>query len=131
MLMTAGTIALFNIEHQQQLAAGVAVPLALAKAQTMAVTFVIFFQIFYMIHCRSLKDNILKIGFFSNPTVFWGIGVVLVLQALFVYLPFLQRVFKTSPLSMSDLALAVAASFAIVPIVSLEKWIRSLKFFRR
>jgi len=130
-LMTAGTIALFNIEHQQQLAAGVAVPLALAKAQTMAVTFVIFFQIFYMIHCRSLKDNILKIGFFSNPTVFWGIGVVLVLQALFVYLPFLQRVFKTSPLSMSDLALAVAASFAIVPIVSLEKWIRSLKFFRR
>jgi Ca2+-transporting ATPase len=130
-LMTAGTIALFNAEHQQQLAAGVAAPQALVKAQTMAVTFVIFFQIFYMIHCRSLKDSILKIGFFSNPTVFWGIGVVLVLQALFVYLPFFQRVFKTSPLSMSDLALAVAASFAIVPIVSLEKWIRSLKCFRR
>ncbi len=125
-LMTAGTIVLFNMEYRQELAAGIAEPLALAKAQTIGVTFVILFQIFYMIHCRSLKDNILKIGFFSNPTVFWGIGVVLALQALFVYLPFLQKVFKTAPLSIMDLALTAAAGFAIFPIISLEKWVRSL-----
>jgi len=125
-LMTAGTIVLFNMEYRQELAAGIAEPLALAKAQTIAVTFVILFQIFYMIHCRSLKDNILKIGFFSNPTVFWGIGVVLALQALFVYLPFLQKVFKTAALSAEDLALTTAASFGIVPLISLEKWVRSL-----
>ncbi len=125
-LMTAGTIVLFNMEYRQELAAGIAEPLALAKAQTIGVTFVIVFQIFYMIHCRSLKDNILKIGFFSNPTVFWGIGVVLALQALFVYLPFLQKVFRTAPLSIGDLALTVAAGFAIFPIISLEKWVRSL-----
>jgi len=125
-LMTAGTIVLFNMEYRQELAAGMAEPLALAKAQTIAVTFVIFFQIFYMIHCRSLKDNILKIGFFSNPTVFWGIGVVLALQALFVYLPFLQKVFKTAALSAEDLALTTAASFVIFPLISLEKWVRSL-----
>jgi Ca2+-transporting ATPase len=125
-LMTAGTIILFNMEFQQQLAGGMAESLALAKAQTIAVTFVIFFQIFYMIHCRSLKDNILKIGLFSNATVFWGIGVVLVLQALFIYLPLLQRVFKTAPLSLTDLGITLAASFAIFPVISLEKWVRSL-----
>jgi len=125
-LMTAGTIVLFNMEYRQELAAGIAEPLALAKAQTIAVTFVILFQIFYMIHCRSLKDNILKIGFFSNPTVFWGIGVVLALQALFVYLPFLQKVFKTAALSAEDLALTTAASFVIFPLISLEKWVRAL-----
>ena len=86
----------------------------------------IFFQIFYMIHCRSLKDNILKIGWFSNPTVFWGIGVILALQALFIYLPFFQTVFQTEPLSLKDLGLTAAASFAIFPIISLEKWIRSM-----
>lgn len=125
-LMTAGTIVLFSTSYRQALVAAIAPDLALAKAQTIAVTFVIFFQIFYMIHCRSLKDNILKIGLFSNPTVFWGIGVVLGLQALFIYLPLLQRVFQTAPLSLVDLGLTLAASFAIFPFISLEKWIRSL-----
>jgi len=131
LLMTGGTIALFTMEYRQALAAGIAATVALAKAQTIAVTFVIFFQIFYMIHCRSLKDNILKIGLFSNPTVFWGIGVVLALQALFVYLPLLQKVFHTASLSLADLGLTVVASFAIFPIISLEKGVRSLAGRRR
>jgi len=125
-LMTAGAILLFTMEYRQELAAGTSEALALAQAQTIAVTFVILFQIFYMIHCRSLKDNLLKIGLFSNPVVFWGIGVILVLQALFVYLPFMQRVFRTAPLSQGDLALTVAAGFMIFPVITLEKWIRTL-----
>jgi magnesium-transporting ATPase (P-type) len=125
-LMTTGTITLFDMDYRQTLAAAVAPDLALARAQTIAVTFVIFFQIFYMIHCRSLKDNVGKIGWFSNLTVFWGIGLVLVLQALFIYLPFFQEVFQTAALSFKDLALTAAASFAIFSIISLEKWIRSL-----
>jgi Ca2+-transporting ATPase len=125
-LMTAGAILLFTMEYRQELAAGTSEALAQAKAQTIAVTFVILFQIFYMIHCRSLKDNLLKIGFFSNPVVFWGIGVILALQALFVYLPFMQQVFRTAPLSPRDLAQTVVAGFMIFPVITLEKWIRSL-----
>ncbi len=126
LLMTAGTIVLFTMEYRQELAAGITEAFALAKAQTMAVTFVILFQIFYMTHCRSLKDSLLKIGFFSNPTVFWGIGVVLALQGLFVYLPLMQRIFRTAPLSLTEIGLTVAAAFLIFPAVSLEKWVRSL-----
>ncbi len=125
-LMTAGTLLLFNREYRNAMSEGVFEPLALAKAQTMAVTFVILFQIFYMIHCRSLKDTLLKIGFFSNPTVFWGIGVTLALQALFVYLPLMQQVFRTASLTLQDLALTLAAAFVIFPVVTLEKWVRSL-----
>ena len=130
-LMTAGAIVLFTMEYRQEMAAGTSEILALAKAQTIGVTFVILFQIFYMIHCRSLQDNLLKIGFFSNPVVFWGIGVILALQALFVYLPFMQRVFRTAPLSPRDLALAVAVGFMIFPVITLEKWIRSLTRHRQ
>jgi Ca2+-transporting ATPase len=126
LLMTAGTIVLFTMKYQQGLSASIAAPLVLAKTQTMAVTFVILFQIFYMTHCRSLKDSLLKIGFFSNPTVFWGIGVVLALQGLFVYLPLMQRVFHTAPLSFTEIGLTTAAAFIIFPAVSLEKWVRSL-----
>ncbi len=123
-LMTAGTIVLFNLEYQQGLTAGIAEAQVLAKAQTVAVTYVILFQIFYMLHCRSLKDSLLKIGLFSNPTVFWGIGVVLALQALFIYLPLLQKIFKTTPLSAKDLGLTLLAALAVFPVISLEKWIR-------
>ena len=114
------------MEYRQEITASIAEPLVLAKTQTMAVTFVIMFQIFYMIHCRSLKDSLLKIGFFSNPTVFWGIGVVLALQGLFVYLPLMQQVFNTAPLSLTEIGLTTAAAFIIFPAVSLEKWVRSL-----
>ena len=91
----------------------------------MAVTFVIMFQIFYMIHCRSLKDNLLTIGLFSNPTVFAGIGAILVLHLFFVYLPLLQQIFGTTALSAADFGMAAAAGFVIFPLVSLEKWIRN------
>ncbi len=124
-LMTAGTIVLFNMTYHQGLAEGVAEAQVLAKAQTIAVTYVILFQILYMIHCRSLTDTLRKIGVFSNLTVFWGIGVVLALQALFIYLPLLQRVFKTMPLTAGDLGLTLLAAIGIFPVISVEKWIRS------
>jgi Ca2+-transporting ATPase len=131
LLMTAGTIGLFDFEYRGAIAGGLPETRALAEAQTMAVTFVIFFQVFYMIHCRSLNDNLLKIGFFSNPIVFMGIGVVLALQALFIYLPLMQRVFKTASLSPEDIGLTAAAAFVIFPVITLEKWVRSLARNRR
>jgi Ca2+-transporting ATPase len=124
-LMTAGTIILFNLAYSQGVEAGRPESQVLARAQTIAVTYVILFQIFYMVHCRSLTDSLRKIGVFSNKTVFWGIGVVLVLQALFVYLPLLQRVFKTVALSAGDLGLTFLAAVVILPVISLEKWIRT------
>lgn len=125
LLMTAGTVVLFDMEYRNGTSGGLAETLALAKAQTIAVTYVILFQICYMVHCRSLKDNLLKIGFFSNPMVFWGIGVILALQALFVYLPMMQQVFRTAPLSPRDIGLTMAAALVIFPVISLEKWVRS------
>ncbi len=125
LLMTAGNIMLFSYEYSSALAAGLPEALAVSKAQTIGVTFVIMFQIFYMINCRSLNDSVHKIGFFTNKTVFMGIGVVLVLQVLFIYLPFMQKVFKTSPLDMHGLLISTLVGFAIFPIIGLEKWLRS------
>ncbi len=125
LLMSAGTIVLFSVDYSGALGNGVGEGIALKKAQTMAVSFVVLFQIFYMIHCRSLRDNLLRIGLFSNPTVFMGIGAMLVLHLLFVYLPPFQRIFGTAALSAADFGLATAAAFVIFPLISLEKWIRN------
>jgi Ca2+-transporting ATPase len=122
-LMTAGTILLFNWEYYNSLDKGIAQIDALAKSQTIAVTFIIMFQIFYLINCRSLKDSVLKIGFFSNKIIFWGIGTILILQAMFIYTPFMQRVFGTASLDLRDLVISFVAGSLIFPIIGLEKWI--------
>jgi len=125
LLMAAAAIGLFEFEYSKDLAAGVAPSLALAEAQTMAVSTIIMFQIFYMLNCRSLMGSIFGIGLFSNPTVFVGMAVLLLLQLALVFLPALNRVFGSSPLTLGDLGLATLVSASILPVISLEKWWRT------
>jgi magnesium-transporting ATPase (P-type) len=118
-LMAAVAIALFLITG----------PLArvgdLAQAQTLAVTSLAFFQIFYLLMCRTLTAPVRTISWTSNPYVFAGIAVLLVLQAGVVHLPFLQALFRTDDLSIQQWALAVAAGAVVVPVVAIEKrWTR-------
>lgn len=122
-LMTAGTILLFNWEYANALASGVAAEIALARSQTISVTTVIMFQIFYMFNCRSLFDSVFKIGIFSNRNVFIGVGAILVLQALFIYTPFFNNIFGTTPLDFRGVITTIAAGFVVFPIISIEKWV--------
>jgi Ca2+-transporting ATPase len=120
-LMTAGAVGLFQWEFGQYIGLGAANSLALAEAQTMAVTTVIAFQAFYLLNCRSLRDSLLRIGLWSNVWVFVGIGAIAALQLAFIYASPLQAVFGTAPLSLRDLGLSVLVGAAVVPIMALEK----------
>ncbi len=122
-LMTVGTIALFSWTYTESLTNGMLQTDALARSQTIAVTFIIFFQIFYLINCRSLKDSVLKIGIFSNGFIFLGIGVILPLQALFIYLPIMQKVFGTASLDGTGLLISFVAGAVIFLVISIEKWL--------
>lgn len=126
LFMTAGTIILFNLHYSHSLENGLDPAFAQAKAQTTSVTFVILFQIFYMLNCRSLHDSLAKIGFFSNLTVFLGIGIVLGLQAVFIYAPFMHTIFNTVPLTAEEILFAALFGFAIFPVIGIEKWIHHL-----
>jgi len=122
-LMAAGSIGLFLWEYHGELAR-VGHETALAEARTMAVTTVIFFQAFYLLNCRSMLEPAWKIGFFSNRAVFAGIGLLLLLQAGFVYLPFMQVVFDTRALALEAVLLSAAVGAMVLPVVTLEKVLR-------
>jgi magnesium-transporting ATPase (P-type) len=94
---------------------------ALARAQTLAVTSVAFFQIFYLLVCRTLTAPVRSIGWTSNPYVFGGIGLLLVLQAGFVHLHVMQSLFRTADLTATDWLLAAVAGAVVVPVVAAEK----------
>jgi Ca2+-transporting ATPase len=123
LLMAAGGIGLFLWEYTSELPR-VGHAVALAEAQTMAVTTVIMFQVFYLMTCRSLLGSVFQLGLFSNRAIFIGIGVLALLQAGFMYLPFMQRIFGTAPLDPQALGFSVLAGAIIVPAIGFEKWWR-------
>jgi Ca2+-transporting ATPase len=120
-LMTIGAVGLFLWEYN---ANGETVD-AMKKGQTMAVTTVIMFQVFYVLNCRSLKDSLLSIGLWSNMTVFIGIAALLLLQLGFIYLPLMNAIFGSLPLSAKDLLVATAVGMIILPVISVEKLLRN------
>ena len=82
----------------------------MARAQTTAVTGAVVLQALYLLACRSLTRPNRELGHWSNPSVYAGIAVVLVLQALFVFAPFMHAVFGSAAIGARELAWAGAAA---------------------
>lgn len=131
LLMAAGSIGLFLVQYYGDLNAGVPADLALREAQTMAVTTVILFQMFYLLNCRSLRDSAFKLGLWSNPWVYVGIGVLFVLQLGFIYLPFMNVVFGSAPLGPEAWLYSVLTAAVVLPVINLEKGWRKRRFRRQ
>ena len=127
-LMAAGACGLFLWEYHRIAGDGPLTPvshaLALAEAQTICVTTITFTQIFYLLNCRSLRDSIVSQGIFSNPPIFVGIAILLLLQASFIYLPPLQALFGSAPLDWKAWIDALLVGAIVLPVISVEKRLR-------
>jgi Ca2+-transporting ATPase len=82
-------------------------------AQTLAFTTFVFFQLFNVLNCRSNSRSIFKIGFLSNRTSILSITGAILVQAAIVYLPQVQGVFGTVPLSSWDWLISIATASII------------------
>ncbi|MGB9836974.1 MAG: cation transporting ATPase C-terminal domain-containing protein, partial [Candidatus Saccharicenans sp.] len=67
-------------------------------------------QLFHALNSRSQMKSIFELGFFSNPKLLGAITLSLLLQLSVVYLPFLQKIFKTQNLTVFDWLLVFALS---------------------
>ena len=121
--MAIGTIGLFFWEYSTEIGKGIAEKTALAESQTISVTSLMFFQVFYLLNCRSFRFSLFRMGVFSNPYILIGIGFVVLAQIGFVYLPFMNRLFSSSPINLEAWLVSIAIAFFILPIVAFEKWI--------
>lgn len=124
--LTAVALGLFALEHDRHLDAGASDAVALARAQTTAVTGAVLFQALYLLTCRSLTRSTHELGWWSNPSVYGGIALVLVLQAGFIVLPFMHDAFGAAALDARSLGSAAVAALLVLPITGLEeRWRRS------
>ena len=92
---------------------------SLAQARTVAVNVVVMIELFYLFNCRSLKNSMFRIGVLSNPWVGVGVVAMVLLQLLFTYLPVLNGVFSSAPISLAAWGRILAVSIVAYVVVEL------------
>jgi magnesium-transporting ATPase (P-type) len=115
-LLVAGSLTLFlrALEHGDTLEA----------ARTVAINALVMGEIVYLFNVRQMYATILnRDGLLGNPYALLAVGVLVVLQGLFIYLPAMQAVFHTAPLGPQDWRDIAGFGVVVLLVVEAEKWI--------
>jgi magnesium-transporting ATPase (P-type) len=115
-LLLVGAYGLFLLELRQGH--------SLAEARTVAVNVFVVVEMFYLFNCRSLTRSFVAVGIFSNPWVWVGSGLMLLLQLLLTYLPVMNRLFGTAPIGLAEWASIFLFGWLASLIVGIEKRLR-------
>jgi Ca2+-transporting ATPase len=79
---------------------------------------------FNALACRSEKQSIFSVGFFSNRMFNIAVGGSIVAQMFVVYVPFFQSIFQTEPLSLYELAKIVLVTSTVFWVDEIKKMVR-------
>jgi Ca2+-transporting ATPase len=92
--------------------------------QTMVFTVLTFAQLAHVFAIRSDTMYIYKKGFFSNLPLVGAVLLTFVLHLGVVYLPFANPIFRTQPLTLSELLICLGVAVLLFHAVEFEKFIR-------
>lgn len=98
---------------------------SIEEARTAAVNLFVMVELFYLFNCRSLTKSIWRLGLFSNPWIYLGVTIMLVLQLLYTYLPAMNLIFQSVPISLTAWMRLLAFAITVFFVVDFEKWLRS------
>jgi cation-transporting P-type ATPase F len=115
-MLVAGVFGLF--EYAQALG------YSLEKARAVAVNVIVFGELAFLFNCRSLTLPSWKVGFNANRLLFAGVFLMIALQMIFTYVPVMNTVFGTAPISVGVWGWIILVAVVIHLTVELEKWIR-------
>ena len=92
--------------------------------QTMVFTTLTMAQMGNALATRSERDTLWQIGLLSNRTMLGSVLLTFALQLAVIYLPFMNRAFSTTPLSLRDLLASLAFGSIVFVAVEAVKWVR-------
>jgi sodium/potassium-transporting ATPase subunit alpha len=92
------------------------------QATTACLTAIIITQIGNVFACRSSKDSVFSIGFFSNRLIFAAIMAEVLLQVLIVYHPFGNKLFGTAPIDLHVWLILIPFSVGLLAAEELRKF---------
>lgn len=89
--------------------------------QIMAFTVLTLSQLAHVMAIRSEQVSLFTMGIFSNIYLALAVSATLMLQMAIIYLPSLNTIFKTQPLSLKELLICFSLSGTIFIAVEIEK----------
>jgi Ca2+-transporting ATPase len=95
--------------------------------ETMVFTVIVWAQLTTALAVRSEKESLFKLGLFTNKAMLGAVAAGVVLQLAVIYVPSLNPIFKTDPLTAGELLLCVALSFIPFVAIELEKFVKRKK----
>ena len=101
------------------------------RARTLVVNTIVVMEIFYLFSVRYVHGTSLTLeGVLGTPAVLIGVGVTVIAQLAFTYLPAMQTLVQTRPVGPLDGAVVLATGVALLVLCELEKRLRA-RFRRR
>ncbi|MCP1727421.1 Ca2+-transporting ATPase [Natronospira proteinivora] len=93
-------------------------------ARTVAINTLVAGQAFYLLNLRLIFQPVLT-GWelFRSKAIWSALGILVILQLSFTYLPFMNTLFGLEPIGLSDWTRIMAFGLAVFIIVELEKWV--------
>jgi Ca2+-transporting ATPase len=70
---------------------------------------------------RSESEPLWRLGLASNRPLLGAVLLTMALQMATIYVPWLNPIFKTQPLTMAELALCLGAAALVWVVVEIEK----------
>jgi len=100
--------------------------LNLGHWQTMVFTVLSLSQLGHVLAVRSDRTFLIKQGLMSNRSLFISVSITFLLQLSVIYLPFMNTIFKTQPLTIKELGICIGGAVILFHAIELEKWIKKI-----
>lgn len=94
----------------------------LETARTIAVNTLVAGQLFYLFNCRKMHEPSMGAGFFGNKYAFYAAFILIGLQLLFTYAPFMHSWFGTYPIKPQYWIYPLLSGVFVFFVVELEKF---------
>ncbi|MBV1796370.1 cation-translocating P-type ATPase [Siccirubricoccus sp. G192] len=91
--------------------------------QTMVFTSLTFAQLFQVMGVRTERQSLFRAGLASNLPLFGAVLLGAALQLAVIYIPFLNDIMKTQPLSAAELAFCILVPSLVLVALEGEKWL--------
>ena len=92
------------------------------SVRTITLQTIVFCQGFHLFNSRSVREFAIGPNFFDNRAIFVVIGLMVVMQLMVTYLPFMNYIFGTVPLGFTGWICPLALGALVFGVVEGEKW---------
>ena len=94
-----------------------------AEATTMMLAGVVFSQMGMVLNNRTDYESVFKRGLFSNRYINAGLIIEVVILLAIIYVPFLNGIFNTAPISLIEWLYLICIPFIVFAVEELRKMI--------